>query len=57
MTALEWIAVVACLAVLAMLIEHRMGRRDTIVASPIQNPVHYSHSDVADHEYDHLPHT
>jgi len=57
MTTLEWIAALACLTLLAMLIEHRMGRREDNQASSVPNPVHYGHSDVADHEYDDLPHT
>ena len=55
MTPLEWIVAMACLTLVAMLIGHRMGRRDNIQASPVSNPVHYGHSDVADHEYDDLP--
>jgi hypothetical protein len=57
MTTLEWIAALVCLTLLAMFIEHRMSRRDNPQASPVPNPVHYGHSDVADHEYDDLPHT
>ena len=55
MTTLEWTAAVACLAVLAMLIEHKVGRRDTIEARSVPNAAHYGHSDVADSEYDELP--
>ena len=55
MTTLEWIATMVCLTLVAMLIGYRMSRRDNTQASPIPNPVHYGHSDVADHEYDDLP--
>ena len=34
-----------------------MGRRDNRQANSVPNPVHYGHSDVADHEYDDLTHT
>ena len=54
MTTLGWIAAVACLTLLAMLIAHRMDRRDNRHASPLPNSVQYGHSDVADHEYDDL---
>ena len=57
MTPLEWIVAMACLTLVAMLIGHRVGRRDNIHAGPVPNPVHYGHSDVADHEYDDLPRT
>ena len=57
MTTLEWIAALVCFTLVAMLVEHRMGRRDTRQAIPVTHPVHYGHSDVADHEYDDLPRT
>ena len=57
MTPLQWIAGIVGLTLLAMLIEHRMGRRDNRQANSVPNPVHYGHSDVADHEYDDLTHT
>jgi hypothetical protein len=55
MTTLEWIVAMACLTLVAMLIGHRMSRRDKRQADPVPNQVHYGHSDVADHEYDDLP--
>jgi hypothetical protein len=55
MTTLEWIAALVCITLLAMLIEHWMGSRDNRPASSVPNPVHYGHSDVADHGYDDLP--
>ena len=55
MTSLEWIATMVCLTLVAMLIGYRLSRRDNTQASPIPNPVHYGHSDIADHEYDDLP--
>jgi hypothetical protein len=54
MTTLEWIAALVCLTLIAMLVEHRMGRRENGPAKP-PNPVHYGHSDVSDHKYDNLP--
>ena len=57
MTTLEWITVMVGITLVAMFIGRRMSRRDNIQASPVPNPVHYGHSDVADHEYDDLPRT
>ena len=54
MTPLQWIAGIVGLTLLAMLIEHRMGRRDNTQAGPIPNAVHYGHSNVPDHEYEDL---
>ena len=57
MTTLEWITVMVGITLAAMFIERRMSRRDNTQSGPIPNPVHYGHSDVADHEYDDLPRT
>ena len=57
MTTLEWIAVMVCITVVAVLIGHPLSRRDNTQPNSIPSPVHYGHSDVADHEYDDLPRT
>jgi len=54
MTTLEWIAALVCFTLVAMLVEHRMGRRDTRQAIPVTHPVHYGHSNFPDHEYEDL---
>ena len=53
-----------CDSLLVGLIDHWLSRDET--PSPVRppanadgspHPVHYGHTDVADHEYDDLPHT
>jgi len=50
MSVLVWPGLAVIVTVAMMLFERRGSSREEPV-----NPVHYGHSDVADHEYDNLP--